>query len=439
MDARDRDDQCYDVSVLWSSRMRLAWALAASSVVAVACTAIVGVEDVTLARAKDAATGGSGDGPTDDAAAIVDGGATPEASVELASGFNHTCARRPAGTVKCWGDNGAGQLGDGLPYDSGARVDQALVPQDVAGLADAVAIASGVGHTCAVRRGGTVACWGVNSFGQLGNGTTQRSSSPVPVTGITGAVAIAAGTSFTCAVVGDGTVQCWGANYSGQLGDDSKVNRSTPAPVRGLTGAVAVATAEHHACAIVKGGDVQCWGKNTEGQLGNGSTTDSLVPTPLASLTDIVQVVAASRFTCALQRTGQVHCWGANTLGQLGTGIPNDSPNPSPAVTAVSDAIGLWVGYEHACAVRRSGEVACWGAAGDGQVGSGSVPDDASIPRPTAVVGLSRALAVSTGGNHSCATTTSGAVLCWGSNALGQLGNGTTARAYAAVPVTGYP
>jgi alpha-tubulin suppressor-like RCC1 family protein len=105
----------------------------------------------------------------------------------------------------------------------------------------------------------------------------------------------------------------------------------------------------------------------------------------------------------------------------------------------VSDAVDLWVGYEHGCAARRTGEVRCWGSAGNGQVGSGSVPDDASIPRPTPVVGLSNALAVTTGGDHSCATTTSGAVFCWGSNSLGQLGNGGTARAYAAVPVTGYP
>ena len=163
------------------------------------------------------------------------------------------------------------------------------------------------------------------------------------------------------------------------------------------------------------------------------------MPTSLASLTDIVQVVAASRFGCARQRSGQVYCWGANTLGQLGTGSANEAPNPSPALTVVSDAIHIWVGYEHACSVRASGEVACWGAAGNGQVGTGAVAGDASIPRPSAVVGVTRALAVSTGGDHSCATTSSGAVFCWGSNSFGQIGNGTTELAYTAVPVTGYP
>lgn len=405
---------------------------------AAACSAIVGVEDVTLSRTRDAGTGNLEDAEVEDDAQTLDSSSRPEASVQLALGYLHTCVRKADGKVQCWGDNGAGQLGDSVSFDAGPRP-IVKVPQDVVGLTDAVQLASGVAHSCAVRRGGTVVCWGSNFFGQLGDGTLQRSSSPVVAQGVTDAVAVAAGTSFTCALLGSGTVKCWGANYSGQLGDNTKVDRPTAALVQQLSGVTGLATAEHHACAIVGGGTVKCWGKNDEGQLGNGGTAESLLPKSISSLTDIVQVVAASRFTCAVEGAGQVHCWGANTLGQLGTGSANAAPNPSPAVTAVSDAIAIWVGYEHACAVRRSGEVKCWGSAGNGQVGSGAVPDDASIPKPTAVVGMANALEVSTGGDHSCATTASGAVFCWGSNTLGQLGNGTTARAYAAVPVTGYP
>ncbi len=412
--------------------------LAALAVGSAACSALVGVEDVTLAKNKDSGRTVTDDADTTEDAQPFDAASLPEASVQLALGYLHSCLRKSDGRVQCWGDNGAGQLGDAVPFDAGARA-PAKVPQFVAGISDAVQLASGLSHSCVIRGGGTLMCWGINSFGQLGDGTTQRSSSVVAVGGVTDAIAVAAGTSFTCALVKGGTVKCWGANYSGQLGDNSKLDRPTAAPVQQLTGATGIATAEHHACAIVGNGTVKCWGKNDEGQLGNGSTMESLVPTPIASLTDIVQVVAASRFTCALEGSGQVHCWGANTLGQLGTGSPNAAPNPSPAVTAVSDAIAIWVGYEHACAVRRTGEVKCWGAAGNGQVGSGAVPDDASIPKPTAVVGVASALGISTGGDHSCATTASGAVLCWGANTLGQLGNGSTSRAYAAVPVTGYP
>jgi alpha-tubulin suppressor-like RCC1 family protein len=428
-----------------SSRSRRSRALAtllavvASSGAALACSAIVGVEDVTLARNRDAARVVDLEGSVDDDAPVdLDASTGPiEPSVHVAAGFNHTCARQTSGKVQCWGDNGAGQVGDGVPF--GGTRNPITVPQDVAGLTDAIALASGVSHSCAIRRGGTVVCWGINSFGQLGDGTLNRSSSPVAVQGVGNSVAIAAGTSFTCALIQGGTVQCWGANYAGQLGDGTKIDRPTAAPVQQLTGATAIATAEYHACAVVAGGAVTCWGKNTDGQLGNGSIAESLLPSLLTSLSDIVQVVAASRFTCARASSGQINCWGANNLGQLGTGSPNDAPNPSPALNVVSDAVDLWVGYEHGCAVRRAGEVRCWGSAGNGQVGSGSVPDDASIPKPTAVVGVSGALVVSTGGDHSCATTAKGAVLCWGANGLGQLGNGSNARAYAAVPVTGYP
>ena len=422
--------------------MRLAWMLAAVASTAsavLACSAIIGVEDVRLSREKD------GGEELDEGVALDEGGepidSSPgraEASVQLALGYLHSCARKTDGKVRCWGENGAGQLGDGIPFEAGTRPVR-VVPQDVAGVDDAIELASGLSHSCVIRRGGGVACWGLNTFGQLGDGTTTRSSSAVTVTGVAGAISLAAGTSFTCALLSGGAVSCWGANYSGQLGDNSKVNRPTAAPVQGLTGAVSLAAGEHHACAVVAKAKVMCWGKNDEGQLGNGSTVESLVPTPLASLDDVVQVVAASRFTCARLAFGQVNCWGANTLGQLGTGSPNAAPNPSPAITAVSDAVSIWVGYEHACAARRGGEVSCWGAAGEGQVGSGSVPADASVPRPTTVVGISGALAVSTGGDHSCGTTSTGGIFCWGSNTLGQLGNGTKERAFAAVPVSGFP
>ena len=405
---------------------------------AVACSAIVGVEDVRLRSDRDGGelTASDVDVPEDGGGSNVTDGSA-QVLVQLALGFNHSCARKAAGTVFCWGDNGSGQLGDGVSFEAGTRT-PALVPQAVVGVNDALAIASGNAHACIVKKDGAVACWGSNFFGQLGDGTTERRSSPVTVGGVRGATALAGGTSFSCALLATGKVSCWGANYGGQLGDGTKTNRYTADFVQNLEGASAIATGEQHACAIVSG-SVRCWGKNTEGQLGNGSVDESLAPTTVSAINDVEQVVAASRFTCARQKGGQVYCWGANTLGQLGTGSPNSAPNPSPAITTVRDAVHIWVGYEHACAARATGDVVCWGSAGDGQVGSGTVPADASIPSPSGVVGLTRANAVSTGGNHSCATTDQGAVYCWGSNSLGQVGNGTKERAYAAVKVGTFP
>ena len=421
-----------------TSRLRLLLALATASTALVACSAILGVEDVTL-RERDSDRPGDdpGDDP-DEGSSPNDAGLGPVDRGELSLGFNHGCARLPDGTVKCWGDNGAGQLGDGVPFD--ASRPSVPRPQLVPGIDDAIAIGSGLSHTCVVHRKGTVSCWGSNIFGQLGDGTEERSSSPVKVLGLTDATAIAGGTSFTCALRADKTVACWGANYSGQLGDGRKDDRSTPAPVKDLSGAIAITAATDHACAVLDDGDVMCWGGNSEGQLGIGSTSESLTPAKLNALSDVAQVAAAARFSCARQKSGRVYCWGNNQYGQLGNGSPTAEPNPSPVlVPSVGDAIFIWTGFEHACAVRTSGAIACWGSAGEGQLGKGSVPADASIPTPVTVVGAPPAIGVWTGGNRSCSLAEDGRGYCWGQNSLGQLGNGTTEQSYAAVPISNLP
>ena len=419
-------------------RLRLVLVLGASSAALLACNAIVGVEDVTL-RTRDA--GRTPRGIEEEPEPGVDPRdveAPAEDRGELALGFNHACGRLPDGTVRCWGDNGAGQVGDGVPFD-GSRPN-VLTPQRVPGIDDAVAIASGVSHTCVVHRPGGVSCWGSNFFGQLGDGTEQRSSRPVKVLGLEDATALAGGTSFTCAVRRDKTVACWGANYSGQLGDGLKEDRTTAAPVKDLDGAVSVAAATDHACAVLESGEVMCWGGNSEGQLGIGSTTESLTPRKLTALSDIVQVAAAARFSCARQRSGRVYCWGKNEFGQLGNGSPTAAPNPSPIlVPSIGDAVFLWTGIDHACAVRANGKIACWGSADQGQLGKGAVAPDESVATPVTVLGAPTAVAVWTGGNRSCSISDDGRAYCWGTNLLGQLGNGTTETSLTAVPVKSFP
>lgn len=410
-----------------------------ASAVLFACNAIVGVTDVTPKEKTTKRDGGSSDPDAD-----LDPGGDPDATTgptdkgTLALGYNHACARMTDGTVRCWGDNGAGQLGDGVPFD-GPRPD-ALKPQVVPGISKVIAIASGLSHTCVVHEAGNLSCWGLNFFGQLGDGTKERSSKPVEVLTLKDAVAVAGGTSFTCAVRKDKTAACWGANYDGQLGDGTKTDRPTAAPVKDLAGVLSLTAATSHACAVLEDNSVMCWGANTNGQLGTGDLTPSLTPTKLNGLTSITQVAAAASFTCALDKTGRVYCWGANQHGELGNGAISTSPNPSPSIVpAVDDATFIWTGFEHACAVRRSGEVSCWGSAGDGQLGKGSVPTDASIPTPVNVVGVPSTLAVWTGGTRSCAVVRDGRAFCWGQNSTGQLGNGTKEVAYAAVPVLNFP
>src|SRR2546426_6866748 len=186
----------------------------------------------------------------------------------------HSCAITRGGALQCWGDNANGQLGDGTTTGS-AR------PVAVKGLAAGVtAIAAGDRYTCALTTPGGVSCWGYNEFGQLGNGTTSDSASPVDVTGLaSGISAIAARGEHTCALTVAGGVKCWGADINGQLGDGTTTNSPTPVDVVGLaTGITAIATGGEHTCALTTDGAVKCWGWNAAGQLGDGTTTDRSSP-----------------------------------------------------------------------------------------------------------------------------------------------------------------
>jgi len=197
----------------------------------------------------------------------------------ITGGSNHSCAI-VNGAAKCWGFNQYGQLGNGTTTDS-------LLPVQVQGLSAGVtAIASGGGHhTCALV-GGTVRCWGNNDSGQLGNGTTTDSLLPVQVQGLpAGVSALAAGASGTCVIV-NGAAQCWGLN-SGQVGNGTLTISSRPVQVLGLTsGVTAIVTSSYTsntACAIVDDA-IQCWGNNYYGQLGSGNTTNSWTPVPVVGL-----------------------------------------------------------------------------------------------------------------------------------------------------------
>jgi alpha-tubulin suppressor-like RCC1 family protein len=234
------------------------------------------------------------------------------------------------GAVKCWGDNTSGQLGDGTTT-------QRTTPVDV-GLGGSASILSVKGsHACVLMTSGTVKCWGLNDTGQLGNGSTTNSSTPLPVQALPNGVnAIDAGGNSTCALVSGGSAMCWGANGQGQLGDGTTTNRSIPVKVAGLSGLAAIASGGYlHTCALTSGGGVKCWGYNISGQLGNGTTSaGSSKPVDVKGLASGVQAIATqgAQYSCALLVSGGISCWGANSVGQLGNGTTTDSSVPVEVV-----------------------------------------------------------------------------------------------------------
>lgn len=411
----------------------------ASASAIVACAGLVGVEDVRLRR--DA--GISADVIEEVDIVDDDTGTTPPPMpganlLEVALGAQHTCARKTDSSVKCWGDASHLQTGPGAAGDGGLVITPTAV-----GVTDALHIAAGQYHTCVVRKSGKVSCWGENSDGQLGNGdaTGTRSAAPVDAVGITDAIGIACGASFTCAIRSGGGVACWGNGLGGQLGNGTKQLQPSPGAVSMLAGAVALSAGESHACAVKSDGKVVCWGDNVNGQLGTGDSMERTTPTVITSLDTMALVAAGARSSCAAKKTGGVFCWGANELGQLGSGAANPTPNPSPTAVSGIDAVALWAGRDHACAVRRGGAVACWGAGFLGQIGDGQPRASASTPTasPTAVSGITNAIGVVTGGAHSCSPTSTGLILCWGDNTHGEIGSGGASQVFSPESVVGYP
>ncbi|MBO9662541.1 hypothetical protein [Dokdonella sp.] len=384
----------------------------------------------------DNSDGQLGDGSTVSHTVARDVSGLTTGIVALAAGASHSCALTTSGGVKCWGNNGSGQLGNGGTTDS-------PVPVDVGGLGTtAIAIAAGLAHTCVLTTAGGVKCWGANDNGQLGDGSTTQPSAPVDVVGLSsGVAAIAAGFSSSCAVTTTGDVKCWGDNLYSQLGDGSTVSSSVPVDVLHLPSRTRAATISFtHACALGTQGDVACWGDNGLGQLGRGdsSSTPGLVPMDVHGLgKGFASFDAGFDHTCALSRGGAPLCWGDNQLGQLGVGVTASAPNPTPlaVVGLAGEASTFSAGGYHTCAKLASGGVQCWGYNGDGELGDGSTT---SSTLPVDVPALDEDDArLSAGGQHGCAITDAGAAKCWGWNAHGQLGDDSFVDRLAPVAVAG--
>lgn len=343
----------------------------------------------------------------------------PAHAAVLAAGYGYTCAVAADATVACWGNNDNGQLGDGTTTNRS-------IAAPVSGIVGATAVSAGQYHACALVAGGAVKCWGANDSGQLGNGATQASTTPVDVTGLVGATAIAAGENHTCALVADGAVKCWGSNHDHQLGDGGAQDSATPVAVSGLAGATAIAAGGSHTCALVADGTVQCWGYNFSGQLGDGTTVTPLVPVGVVGLGAPAQaLVAGYGHTCAVLTDGSAKCWGSNDYGQLGDGtiVSRRTPVAVEGLDSAIVALGSGPQAAHVCAALAGGTTWCWGYGADGNLGNGATQNSAV---PVAVSGLAEVAELAGGRAHTCAATVDEHVWCWGDDFYGELGDGTT-------------
>ena len=381
--------------------------------------------------------GQNGDGTIRDRNTPVDVTGLTSGVASITGGmFSTSCAILTTTVMKCWGFNNYGELGDG-------NVNSKFVPTALTVLTSGVAkIFVGIQHACAVTTTGGAKCWGANTSGQLGNGTTTSTSTPTDVTGLTSGVSsMALGNGFSCALLTTGAVKCWGTNGSGQLGNGNNTQQSTPVAVSGLSSGVTQITAgASHACAINASGGVVCWGIDLNYQLGDGLQVAKNTPTAVVGLASGVSQIAAENIsTCALiTATGGIKCWGGGTSGQLGNNTSADS-------STIVDVTGLTSGVakladsspmsQHTCAITTGGGLKCWGYNSNGQVGDGTSVNKLT---PVDVTGLTSGVAsVALNSNDTCAVLTSGAAQCWGYGQYGVIGDGTPTSRLTPTAVSG--
>jgi alpha-tubulin suppressor-like RCC1 family protein len=382
--------------------------------------------------------------------------------VELAGGGDHTCAILDTGALRCWGRNDFGQLGRNNTTTIGDTAGE-MPTTDIDVGSEVAEVATGLDHTCARLTSGKVRCWGNGLAGRLGYGNvtsigdTAGEMPPADVNLGSGnpnnAVDIAAGDQHTCALLTNGTVRCWGEGSNGRLGygatnDIGDAAGEMPPAAVSLTGAgetvAQIVAGGAHTCALINpGGKVRCWGTGALGRLGYGNVNDigdgaGEMPPADVSLggVAVVQLAAGGSHTCARLSTGAVRCWGAGTKGQIGSGDnQNIGDGELPSSISVVDfggvAAEVVAGQDHTCVRLITGAIRCWGRAdtGFGQLGYGNnvVIGDSEAPASAGDVSTLRAaVRVYAGHNHTCALLDVGGVRCWGKNASGQLGYGNT-------------
>jgi alpha-tubulin suppressor-like RCC1 family protein len=296
-----------------------------------------------------------------------------ERAVDIGVGVATACAVLSDGTARCWGGRHSGQLGDGSKVE-----DYVWTPVTVSGITNARRIALGAAHACALLADETVRCWGQNAYGQLGDGSTTERLVPSPPVALNEVVEVSAGHVHTCARLRSRKVFCWGNNDWGQL---ARTGGAQHTPVAWVDGTLALTVRAGGAatCAVLLDKTVSCTGQ-IEGGLGDGMTSKSSSPIRVSGLTDVTDVAGHWSHFCALA-AGSVWCWGSNTYGQLGDGTVMNRPTPVRA--AIEGALSIAIGNRYTLVVRAN-DVRGWGYNEDGALGTGTSTPAEPKPVPVA-------------------------------------------------------
>lgn len=348
----------------------------------------------------------------------------------VTAGGNHTCAVDENDTLLCWGRDINSVLGTGGTGDS-------LLPVEALGMDVFKQLSALTLHNCGVDATDKIYCWGANFSGQIGRGdTTGSASSPTPIAASQSFNQISAGGSHTCAISTTNKLRCWGGNFNGQLGIlNGFSDELTPEIVDDTMSFSQLASGGSHTCAIsTPDNTLYCWGRNNNGQLGisNGFSNIS-TPTAVDGTRKYTWVAAGPDHTCAIAENGLTYCWGANDDDQLGVNTMGNSTAMAQVVSGGKLFTRVWVGSLHSCGMEADGDLFCWGANNNGQLGDGTNTQSTSPVQVGA--GALKFTEFDAGSEHNCGISTDSVLYCWGSNSFGRLGNGTNIGSNVPYPV----
>ncbi|MCP4606430.1 MAG: hypothetical protein GY847_38975 [Proteobacteria bacterium] len=286
----------------------------------------------------------------------------PTDIAKLSLKWGHACAIKKDGSLWCWGDNYEGQVGNGTTTNTAVAVEL------MAGTTF-IDVSVGMQFSCAVTSSGMPYCWGSNDYGQLGIGSNDDVTTPTRVDYLSNVSHIYAGSRHTCAMQAHG-VRCWGRNNYGQIGNNTTENANTPQQVVGIGAVKSLALGSSHSCAALADGTVQCWGYNFNGQLGDGTNLSASSPVTLSGISGVTHITAGSSHTCGRLDDSSVRCWGYNRWGQIGNNSNEDVTTPTEILLG---ATSVHAGNSNGCARMEDQSIKCWGSNSHGQLGDDSL------------------------------------------------------------------